>query len=99
MIATSSQKKKKNLLKKMNIAINDQKERILADLQEKFSQKKSKDNAIITLGIEKEGRLCYLRDLRFSRRFCFEWARTSILSRSLKVNLEEKRLLVQFAKG
>ena len=31
----------KDILKKMNIAINDQKDKILAELQEKYSQKDS----------------------------------------------------------
>jgi len=50
----------KDVLKKMNIAINDQKDRILAELQEKYSQKDSKDNAIITLGFENDGGYSYL---------------------------------------
>jgi len=52
----------KESLKKMNMAIRDQKETILADLQEKFSQKKSDENAIITLGIERDGEMSYLGD-------------------------------------
>ena len=52
----------KDVLKKMNIAINDQKDRILAELQEKYSQKDSKDNAIITLGFENDGGYSYLSD-------------------------------------
>jgi CRISPR-associated protein Csh1 len=51
----------------MNVAIRDQTERILADLEEKFSQKKSKDNAIITLGIERGEEICYPRDLQVFR--------------------------------
>jgi CRISPR-associated protein Csh1 len=42
----------KNILNKMKIALNDQKDKILAELNEKYSQKDSKFNAIITLGIE-----------------------------------------------
>jgi len=55
----------------MHVAIGDQTEKILADLEEKFSQKKSNDNAIITLGIERGEEICYLRDLQvFTRIFC-----------------------------
>ena len=46
----------------MKIAINDQKDRILAELQEKYSQKDSKDNAIITLGFEKDEAYSYLSE-------------------------------------
>lgn len=42
----------KDVLNKMNIALNDQKDKILAELNEKYSQKDSKFNAIITLGLE-----------------------------------------------
>lgn len=42
----------KHTLKKMNLAIDEQKDRILAELQEKYSERPSKDNAIITLGFE-----------------------------------------------
>ena len=52
----------KDTLKKMNIALNDQKDRILAELQEKYSQKDSKDNAIITLGFEKNENYSYLSE-------------------------------------
>ena len=54
--------KKKDTLKKMKIAINDQRYKILAELQEKYSQKDSKDNAIITLGFEKDENYSYLRE-------------------------------------
>jgi CRISPR-associated protein Csh1 len=57
-------KEEKESLKKMDMAIRDQKETILADLQEKFSQKKSDENAIITLGIERDGKISYLTDLQ-----------------------------------
>lgn len=53
-------KEEKDVLKKMKIAINDQKDKILAELQEKYSQKDSKDNAIITLGFENDGDYSYL---------------------------------------
>jgi CRISPR-associated protein Csh1 len=53
-------KEEKDILKKMKIAINDQRDKILAELQEKYSQKNSKDNAIITLGFENDGDYSYL---------------------------------------
>ncbi len=52
----------KEILKKMKMAINDQSDKILAELQEKYSQKDSKDNAIITLGFENEGDYSYLSE-------------------------------------
>lgn len=55
-------KEEKDALRKMKIAINDQKDRILAELQEKYSQKESKDNAIITLGFEKNESYSYLNE-------------------------------------
>ena len=42
----------------------DQKETILAELKEKFSQKGSDEYAIITLGIERDGNIHYLGDLQ-----------------------------------
>jgi CRISPR-associated protein Csh1 len=53
-------KEEKEILKKMKIAITDQRDEILAELQEKYSQKDSKDNAIITLGFESNGDYSYL---------------------------------------
>jgi len=50
----------KDTLKKMKIAIKDQRDKILAELQEKYSQKDSKVNAIITLGFENDGDYYYL---------------------------------------
>jgi len=50
----------KNALKKMNDAINSQKDRILAELQDKYSEKNSKDNAIITMGFEGNDGYSYL---------------------------------------
>jgi len=50
----------KETLKKMKIAINDQSDKIFAELSEKYSQKDSKDNAIITLGFENDGDYSYL---------------------------------------
>ena len=41
----------KNVLLKMKVALADQKDKILTELNEKYSQKDSKFNAIITLGI------------------------------------------------
>jgi len=52
----------KEILRKMNVALIDQTEKILADLEDKFSQKKSNDNAIITLGIESDGEISYPGD-------------------------------------
>lgn len=50
----------KETLRKMKIAITDQRDRILSELSEKYSQKDSKDNAIITLGFENDGDYSYL---------------------------------------
>jgi CRISPR-associated protein Csh1 len=52
----------KETLKKMKLAITDQKDKILAELQEKYSQKDSKNNAIITLGFENNGDYSYLSE-------------------------------------
>lgn len=56
-------KEEKDDLRRMNAAISDQAEKISAGLQEKFSLKGPKDNAIITLGIEQNGELHYLGDI------------------------------------
>jgi CRISPR-associated protein Csh1 len=56
-------KEEKDDLRRMNAAISDQAERISAGLREKFSLKGSKDNAIITLGIERDGELRYPGDI------------------------------------
>lgn len=50
----------KETLKKMKIAINDQRDKILSELKEKYSQKDSKENAIITLGFENDVDYSYL---------------------------------------
>lgn len=63
----SISKEEKEILRRMNVAIRDQTEKILADLEEKFSQKKSNDNAIITLGIERDEEIFYPRDLQVFR--------------------------------
>jgi len=42
----------KDIIKRMNIALTDKKDNILAELNEKYSQKDAKVNAIITLGID-----------------------------------------------
>jgi len=47
----------------MNAAISNEAEKILTDLQEKFSLKSPKENAIITLGIERNGELQYPGDI------------------------------------
>ena len=57
-------KEEKESLKKMNMALRDQKETILAELNEKFSQKRSDEYVIITLGIERGGNIRYLGDLQ-----------------------------------
>ena len=56
-------KEEKDDLQRMSTAIIDQAEKISAGLQEKFSLKSSKDNAIITLGIEQDGELRYPGDI------------------------------------
>lgn len=56
-------KEEKDDLQKMNTVISEKSEKILAGLQEKFSLKSPKDNAIITLGIEQDGELRYPGDL------------------------------------
>lgn len=50
----------KNILRKMKIALNDQRDKILAELQEKYNQKDSKASAIITLGFENGEDYSYL---------------------------------------
>jgi CRISPR-associated protein Csh1 len=54
----------KDDLKKMSVAIKGQSEKILAELQEKFSQKKPDEYAIITLGVERDGEIRYLWDIQ-----------------------------------
>ncbi len=54
----------KDCLKKMNAAITSQSDKILAELQEKYSEKKPDENAIITLGMEKDGEIKYLGDIQ-----------------------------------
>lgn len=56
-------KEEKDDLQRMSKAIIDQADKISAGLQEKFSLKSPKDNAIITLGIEKDGELLYPGDI------------------------------------
>ena len=53
-----SNEKKENI-QKIGLAINSKADQILADLDEKFSLKKSNENAIITLGVETDGELNY----------------------------------------
>lgn len=50
----------KETLKKMGVEIKDQKDKILVELQEKYSQKDPKANAIITLGFENDDDYYYL---------------------------------------
>lgn len=50
----------KNTLRKMKIALNDKRDRILVELQEKYNQKDSKAGAIITLGFENGEDYSYL---------------------------------------
>jgi CRISPR-associated protein Csh1 len=57
-------KNEKDKLNKMNMAISSQSERISSELSEKFNQKSPKDNGIITLGIEKDGEICYPGDIQ-----------------------------------
>jgi len=54
----------KDALKKMCRAIKGQAEAILAGLEGKFAQKKSDEYAIITVGIERDGEICYPGDLQ-----------------------------------
>ncbi len=56
-------KEEKEILRKMSVAISSQADKILADLEEKFSQKSPKDNAIITLVIESNGERSFPGDL------------------------------------
>lgn len=56
-------REEKEDLQRMNAAISNDEEKILAGLQEKFSLKGPKDNVIITLGIEKNGELKYPGDI------------------------------------
>jgi len=57
----------KETLKRIGKEINAQQNKILADLQEKLSGKKSGENAIITLGIEIDGYLKYLGNFQIFR--------------------------------
>jgi len=52
-------KDEKEALRKMSLALDNQSEKILSSLKEQFLLKSPKDNAIITLGIEKDGNLLY----------------------------------------
>ena len=52
----------KQSLKKMGTAIKAEKDKILLDLQEKYSHINSGENSIITLGLEKNAELKYLND-------------------------------------
>jgi len=56
-------KEEKEDLQRINAAISNDSEKILAGLQEKFSLKDSKDNAIITLAIEQDGELQFPGDI------------------------------------
>lgn len=56
-------KDEKEALRKMGLALDNQSEKILSGLKEQFLLKSSKDNAIITLGIEKDGELLYPGDI------------------------------------
>jgi CRISPR-associated protein Csh1 len=57
----------KQSLKKMRVAIKDEKDRILMDLQKEYSNINPGENAIITLGIEQNGDLKYLNDCQIFR--------------------------------
>jgi len=59
--------KEKESLKKMGMAIEANKEKILADLQENFSSRKSGENGIITLGIENNDKPKYLMEIPLFR--------------------------------
>jgi len=52
----------KQSLKKMRTAIKEEKDRILAELKDKYSHINSGENGIISLGIEQNGELKYLID-------------------------------------
>lgn len=54
-------------LQKMGLELKAEKDRILAELKEKFSYKKSGENGIITLGIESDEKLRYLIDIPIFR--------------------------------
>jgi len=49
-------------LKRMKEVIEEQKDVIQAELEEKYSQKDPKDNAIITLGFDHDGEIRHLKD-------------------------------------
>lgn len=53
----------KETLRKMGLAISSQADKILAELEQKFSLKSSKDNAIITLVVENNGEPSFPGDL------------------------------------
>jgi CRISPR-associated protein Csh1 len=57
----------KEALKKMCMVISAEREKILAELNEKFSGKKPGESGIITLGIEDDGNIKYLIDIPLFR--------------------------------
>lgn len=57
----------KQALKKIGIAIKAEKDKILIDLQEKYSKINSGENGIITLGLERNGELKYLSGCQIFR--------------------------------
>jgi CRISPR-associated protein Csh1 len=57
----------KQSLEKMRLAIRDEKDRILMDLQKEYSNINPGENAIITLGIEQDDELKYLNDCQTFR--------------------------------
>lgn len=57
----------KQALKSMGTAINAEKNQILADLQDKYSRRKSGENGIITLGLEENEEIRYLNDCQIFR--------------------------------
>jgi CRISPR-associated protein Csh1 len=50
----------KEILQKMNLELQSKKDQILDELQKKYSNKKPKENAIITLAIERDGKKNYM---------------------------------------
>ena len=56
-------KDEKEALRKMSLELDNRYEQILSSLKEQFLLKSPKDNAIITFGIEKDGKLLYPGDI------------------------------------
>ena len=84
----------------MNVALIDQKDREdISRLEEKFSQKKSNDNAIITLGIERDGEISlFPGDQPVFKNILLKKGVRNIFLRSMVTNRKEKNALCSICK-